>query len=144
MPVLLPKDSIDAAIGAYAIEGAGSDASQKFSIYSNLTDNFTFSKGGRFESKTGAFLLKSKSGFGVIAKGKGIHANEALVTIRGTATLKDWLTDGNVGVQMSSTGKVVHAGFNRVFKEFEEDLRKYFSANDITRVHCVGHSLGGA
>lgn len=144
MPVLLPKDAVDAAIGSYAIEGPGSDAEQKFSIYENLTDNFSFSKGGRFESTTGAFLLKSKSGFGVIAKGKGKHAGEALVAIRGTATLKDWLTDGNTGIQMSRTGKVVHAGFNRVFNEFEPDLRRYFQANSISRVHCVGHSLGGA
>ncbi len=144
MPILLPRDAIDAAIGAYAIEGAGSNAEQKFSIYESLTDKFSFSKGGRFESTTGAFLLKSKSGFGVIARGKGKYAGEALITIRGTATLKDWLTDANIGIQMSSTGKLVHAGFNRVFKEFEQDIYDYFSFNHFSRVHCVGHSLGGA
>ncbi|MDH5259010.1 MAG: lipase family protein [Gammaproteobacteria bacterium] len=144
MSVLLPKDTIDAAIGAYAIEGPGSDAEQKFSIYENLTDKFSFSKNGRFESVTGAFLLKSKSGFGVIARGKGRFSGDVLIALRGTASALDWLTDGNTGIQLSGTGKIVHAGFNRVFKEFEPDLRRYFSANTPARVHCVGHSLGGA
>lgn len=111
---------------------------------SRLRDQFDFSNIRLLSSKTGAFI-KVKSGFAVIAPGKNINnKNELLVAIRGTDLAADWLTDANCGLQVSSTGKMVHAGFNRVFAELRPHLVSYFARTNPTLVHCVGHSLGGA
>lgn len=107
-----------------------------------IYENFDFENLSSFSSKTGAFF-KVKSGFGYVVKGKaGGFENDYLVSIRGTAGLADGLTDGNIGLQVSSTGKIVHAGFNRTFKEIEPYLLKYIPSG--ANVHFSGHSLGGA
>ena len=109
-----------------------------------LIEKFDFSDLKVLESKTGAFI-KVKSGFAVIAPGKNIHnKNEVLLAIRGTDLAADLLTDANCGLQVSGTGKIVHAGFNRVFAELKPHLVSYFARTNPTLVHCVGHSLGGA
>ncbi len=111
---------------------------------SKLRENFDFSNINFMGSKTGAFI-HVKSGFAIIAPGKNIaNKNEVLIAIRGTDLVADWLTDANSGLQISKTGKMVHAGFNRVFEELMPQISNYFSHNNPTTVHCVGHSLGGA
>lgn len=112
---------------------------------SELSRSFDFSTGKRFEGVAGAMLLQYKSGFGVIAKGKGEFEGDALLAIRGTDDLvRDlFLTDLNIGIQPTSTGMPVHAGFNKVFNSFKRDLERYFEKNNPKSVHCVGHSLGG-
>ncbi len=109
-----------------------------------LHDKFDFSGLSFMNSKTGAFI-KVKSGFSVIVPGKEIgNKNEVLIAIRGTDLKSDWLTDANFSTHVSSTGRIVHAGFDRVFKELEPHFKSYFAKNNPTTVHCVGHSLGGA
>ena len=144
MSNLVPKQSIHAAIAAYSIKNINSNLADKFQIYPSLAESFDFSTNARLNSKTGAFVFKSKSGFGVIAKGKGLRQGEVLIALRGTASAYDWVTDANIGLQNSTSGRLVHAGFSRVFKEFENDLMRFFSSNNPSYVHCVGHSLGGA
>ncbi len=54
------------------------------------------------------------------------------------------MSDFNIGLQVSDTGKIVHAGFNRVYNEFGQKVVSFLRQNNIDTLHCVGHSLGGA
>ncbi len=143
---LNPEESINAAIAVYDIENSN-DINKAFED-SKVSDYFQFSNSSaqRFTSKTGAFEFKTKTGFGVIAKGKkgSDFENDAILVCRGTASLYDWLTDFNTGLQTSRTGHAVHAGFNRTFNEFYPMLRDFITVNKPATLHCVGHSLGGA
>ena len=143
MAQLSPIEAALAAKNVYDIIDSSNVARY---FHSSLTDNFQLDAASRFEGKAGAFIFKYRSGFGVIAKGKGKFEGEALLSIRGTDDLfRDLiLTDLNIGIQTSSTGKQVHQGFNKVFKSFEADISRFFHGFNPTRVHCVGHSLGGA
>ncbi len=145
MTTLTPSQAWYAAQGIYDAKLGLERVKRTFSDQMKpISDLFSFSDLKLLESKTGAFI-KVKSGFAVIARGKTTaNSSEVLVAIRGTDLAADWLTDGNFGVQVSGTGKIVHAGFNRVFAELEPHLSRYFSQNSATTVHCVGHSLGGA
>lgn len=139
-------EAFDAADGIYRATKGPNAVSEYFSLesQSNLKNNFDFSNLDVLNSKTGAFL-KVKSGFATIAPGKSPSTQgEYLVTIRGTDLKSDWLTDGNCGLQNSTTGKWVHAGFNRVFDELQPQIQNYFSGKNPSVIHCVGHSLGGA
>ncbi len=143
---LNPEEAIDAAIAIYGIKKNPSIEIAfdgiKVSDYFQLTN----SSAQRFTSKTGAFELKTKTGFGVIAKGKkgSDFEKDAIIVCRGTANLYDWLTDFNTGLQTSQIGHTVHAGFNRTFNEFYPTLRDFITLNKPETLHCVGHSLGGA
>ncbi|MBX7259921.1 MAG: lipase family protein [Candidatus Hydrogenedentes bacterium] len=100
----------------------------------------------RMTGTSGAFL-RSRSGFGFFSSGRGKRAREALVVMRGTATLADGLTDLSCGVQLGPRGFLVHSGFNETFDSLREQLNACFGAPEnrgVSHVHCVGHSLGGA
>lgn len=94
-------------------------------------------------SRTGA-TFKSSSGFGYIQE--STKENRLLITLRGTATLADWLTNLNVGMQVGPWGHPVHAGFLEAFKPIRQTLTDYLKQRGRApgSIHCVGHSLGGA
>lgn len=142
MNILEPSEAVSIADTIYDVI-TEQDFSEVFK--QNIKDKFQIENGRRFEGVAGAMLLRYKSGFGVIAKGKGEFEGDVLLAIRGTDDfVKDLLlTDLNIGVQPTSTGMTVHAGFNKVFNSFKKDIERYFEQNNARRVHCVGHSLGG-
>jgi triacylglycerol lipase len=151
MKVLTPNESFVAAQAVYDLKHGIDFALNGFSLNPGLNRDFNFETAQQFNSKTGAFI-KVKSGFGLIAEGKndGMAKNQLLIAIRGTDLVADWITDANIGLQTCESRSFVHAGFNRVFKEFKPFLEQYF-ANYLAKnnrrpvmVHCVGHSLGGA
>ena len=144
MSLLTPQMSAFAANNVYQII-SNNDVAGAF--HSSLLDSFDLSSHSRFEGTAGALIFKYRSGFGVIAKGKGQFQGDALLVIRGTKNLlKDGLfTDGNIGFGISPAGQMVHNGFNNTFGSFfGQHVRPFLSRHQITRVHCVGHSLGGA
>jgi hypothetical protein len=98
----------------------------------------------RFSGKSGALMFKPLSGFGFVAQGVGPFEGDLLIATRGTAMGADWITDANIGLQIGPGGKFVHAGFNETWKSFAPALRDYLKGRNPTRIHCVGHSLGGA
>jgi len=146
---LTVQEAANAAQSIYEGKLGPVAAAQALEARPGLAEKFDFeplkqpNASGFMTGRTGAFI-KIKSGFGVIAKGKGNYSNQTLVVIRGTDLKPDWLTDANIGVQLSSTSKIVHAGFNRVFNDLQPFLNTYFSNNSVGTLHCVGHSLGGA
>jgi len=105
----------------------------------------SFNSPSRLTGSSGA-LLRSTTGFGVIATGKGYRQGEALVTLRGTASLADGVTDAHCGLHIGPSGSPVHAGFNQTFRSLKGQLDDFFGHagnRGIRRVHCIGHSLGG-
>lgn len=146
MARLNPKEAAYAANAIYEVrksiasEVAIKDFSRKFQ------NKFEFDTSGRFQGTSGGYILKSSTGFGLIAKGvKGTSfENHAMISIRGTNTVFDGLTDFNLGMRMSKSGNMIHAGFDRSFKSFKDKLTEFFLKNSVTHVHLIGHSLGGA
>lgn len=100
------------------------------------------------KGETGALgPLKCRTAFGFTLIGKGKLEGNAFIIFRGTHYKADWLTDGNVAVSSSATGKSVHDGFNKSFKSMEPQLMRFMdkvAQSNIHTIHCIGHSLGGA
>ena len=105
---------------------------------------FGVESGVRFTGKSGALMFKPLSGFGFIAAGIGEFSGDLVIATRGTAGMADWVTDGNIGVQRGPGGELVHAGFNETWRSFAPAIREFLRGRNPTRIHCVGHSLGGA
>lgn len=97
---------------------------------------------------TGAFtFIKQPHVMGVTALGKGKYKNQAFVVLKGTASLLDGLTDANAGVRMFYNGGYVHQGFYYTFDSYLLQLKQFIKGlvgKQITTIHCIGHSLGGA
>jgi len=140
---LTPKEALSAAGSVYAIKkGSTVEDSFKPSLINNY---FDFSgNGSAFSATSGIFEFKQSAGFAAMAMGKDKYKNHAILVCRGTDGFKDWLSDFNIGAQISLTGNVVHAGFNRIYNQFRDDMLRFVDRNGATTVHCVGHSLGGA
>lgn len=142
MDTIKPYDVASAANICYNAKSSPQALLDAVKLVPELKNGFDFGNLGNFSGRTGAFF-KVKSGFGFVAKRSGnTYKNEYLVAIRGTAGFADILTDGNIGLQVSGTGKVVHAGFNRVFNDIVEHLSARIPPS--SEVHFCGHSLGGA
>lgn len=136
MKVLKPVEAAYAADNIYRVM-----YSNDLSVFHpSLESKFNLSAGKRFSGATGAMVFRSKTGFGVVAKGKSEFQGDAIIAIRGTNNFTDWLTDFNVGFQTSSSGKPVHSGFNKTFKTFESDIIRHLRGMNPNRIHCVGHS----
>jgi len=141
-----PSDAAEAANLVYLVRKSTNikEAFQDSSISNSFELTNASENTKRFTARSGAFEFKSNTGFGVIAKGKGHFANDAILVCRGTAGGYDCLTDVNTGIQLSQTGFKVHAGFNRTFNDFRPDIINFINTHRPNTVHCIGHSLGGA
>jgi len=141
MPILTPVQAGEIARGVYDLRMQSVADALKTGIG---TDGlFAVDDGSAFKGTSGA-IFRKLSTFGYIARGTGAFASEVLIATRGTATLADWITDANIAVQIGPGGLPVHAGFHETWKSFADDIKAFFRDHNPTRVHCVGHSLGGA
>ncbi|MFL6626179.1 MAG: lipase family protein [Burkholderiaceae bacterium] len=145
MANLTPGQAAAIARGVYLL--------RKDSVETVLSDNAAtnplgidglFGQSSRFSGTSGALMFKPLTGFGFVAAGTGPFAGDLLIATRGTAKSADWLTDFNVGMQIGPGGHIVHAGFNETWKSFAPELREFLRGRNPARIHCVGHSLGGA
>ena len=105
---------------------------------------FTASDSGKFAGKSGGLMFKKITGFGYVAVGEGRFAGDLLIATRGTKINIDWLSNFNIAMQLGPSGRPVHAGFNEVWKSAAPEIRAVLRGRNPSRVHCVGHSLGGA
>ncbi|TAA45852.1 lipase family protein [Corallincola spongiicola] len=117
-----------------------------------LLREFDF-EGGLVSGISGTVLdrmFDRRTGFAVIGQGRPNtpYDGHHIVAIRGTATLKDAVTDAHCGVTNAPNNHPCHAGFFRTFDSMAGSLEEYFLAakrnTGPLKVHCVGHSLGGA
>jgi triacylglycerol lipase len=142
MSNLNPSQAAAIAQGVYSLREQPSEAAS-LSKTDTLRVDGLFTNSTRFTGTSGA-VFRPLSGFGFVATGVGQFDGDILIATRGTETLADWVTDANVGMQFGPGGKVVHAGFHETWKSFAPALREFLRGRNPTRIHCVGHSLGGA
>ena len=98
------------------------------------------------KAEIGGRIINVSDGFAVCARGGKEHETDLFLIFRGTDRAADYFTDARIGVERSVTGIPVHMGFNQVFKSLLTQLRTFVTLNrtGITRIICIGHSLGGA
>lgn len=98
------------------------------------------------KAEIGARLITITDGFAVCARGGKGYENDLFLIFRGTARSADWISNARLGYERSVTGLPVHIGFNHAFTSMLTQLRTFIAGNlkEINRIHCIGHSLGGA
>lgn len=105
------------------------------------TSAFDIRTSSVFTSITG---LGSRSNFGYSAFGRNQRQGECLISVRGTDTISDWLTDGHFSGARGPNGFMVHRGFNNTMNNILPQVRKTLTGRNPSAIHLVGHSLGGA
>ena len=144
MNELLPAQAAAIASGVYLLVDRSVQSLQARGEPLGCERLFHVDDRSGFQGRSGNMVWHSLSGFGYIAAGEGPFAGDVLVTTRGTLSTADWLSNANVGVQFGPSGLPVHAGFHEVWKSFKPHLQTFLRGRNPTRIHCVGHSLGGA
>jgi hypothetical protein len=109
-----------------------------------LDDYFDLDSGVISHGTSGTGFMSKESGFSLVLQGKGAHKDEVAVVTRGTATGADWLSNINASLDRGPSGYIVHAGFNKVYKSIEKQINEALKGKNPSRIHCIGHSLGGA
>lgn len=145
MSELDPNFAARLASGIYAVKNEKTRSAFyiTFKKYLELGEDRKLQNTG-LNGKTGGILLQTSHMMAVAAEGKSgsAYQNQAVIAIKGTASLMDGLTDLNAGLKSAKTGGMVHQGFLSTFNSFVDQLPQ-FSTN-VHTIHCVGHSLGGA
>lgn len=141
MSIFTPAQAAGIASGVY---GARGDTALRASL---LRIEGLFEVGGvrEFSSTSGALGWTPMTEFGYITDaGLGGCRGEALIAFRGTDLTQDWVTDANLLWAIGPTGNMVHKGFNDTWRGCQQVIDSFFNGKRPSRIHCVGHSLGGA
>lgn len=93
--------------------------------------------GGYYQNTTFGCMAKG------IDNGKINRSSETLIAIKGTSSWADAETDLKT-LPTSLDGHMVHRGFVQTFRSFEHHIDRYLDWHSPSRIHLVGHSLGGA
>lgn len=151
MQAISPKIASELANIVYNIRSSTTTGIYELHFSRLVLNNFEFDiPNSRVEARTGGVfgLWRKTSGFALVGHGKNQFAGHHVIAVRGTKTSHDWLTNGNVGLSVSSGGVHVHSGFNQAFESMRPTLSRILSPHltrgSVQGVHCVGHSLGGA
>lgn len=147
MKYLTPAESASLASNIYDVKSKKADG--KYAFSNPLPNKFRFntSEEGLLKGVTGAKLLpffKTTTGFGSFGLGINERKGEAIIVLRGTDKAHDFVTDLQSGVRTGSSGSVVHSGFNNTFQSMLPKIKEHLVGMPPLRIHCVGHSLGGA
>ncbi|MGI9354181.1 MAG: lipase family protein [Rhizobiaceae bacterium] len=143
---LTPTQAAILADSAYAVQRSPGNAGVAAAAEVNAVDPalreaFDIVNATVFNGLTGA---SAQSNFGFVAHGTGTRQGETLVSVRGTVTGADWLTNGNCAWDSGPSGSPVHQGFNQLTKSILPQIKSALQGRNPTTMHFVGHSLGGA
>ena len=146
MSKLDAKDAAGFAAAAYAPINNTVTTPQKATaaiLGGNLRQRYDVMAGSDLDGVTGRNLTAN---FGFTAMGKGSDQGNCVVAIRGTnfSSLDDWLTNARMAGARSSSGYPVHAGFNSLANTLLPQVRSAIKGKNISNLHILGHSLGGA
>lgn len=145
---LSPGEAAEIANSAYALR-LSADMLDAATAAPRARGAFDLLGGARLTGVTGlgAAALQQRTGFGYVAFGKGVRQGECLVSVRGTfkTSACDWITNARMAGVRGPSGFPVHAGFwaaaQSLLPQVRSELR---SRRDVSTIHVVGHSLGGA
>ena len=146
--LLTPADTIELAIAAYDVK-INTDRAKKnlksrliglVEIPDDVCDDSSYIKG-----ESGGIFLRKDSGFGFCGYRSRKYKEDLVISLRGTASFHDVLTDAYFKTSPTKRSHPVHGGFNRCFNSLWNDIDNFLKKHRPTAaVHCVGHSLGGA
>lgn len=138
---LSPRFAAELASNVYLIK----DDFSRRGFVLKYKDDFDMEASSMSKGKTGGCFINKPHVMAFLGIGKGRYKGQAFVAVKGTASLYDALTDLNTGIRSSHTGFPVHQGFYYAFDSILADLRRFVSSlKDVSAIHCVGHSVGGA
>lgn len=144
MATLTPFQAAAIASGVYQLRDTSIGALREEQGLLGCEGLFAVGDNARFQGRSGAGPFKKLSGFGYVAAGEGSFSGDVLIVTRGTAQTQDWLSNLNVALQIGPGGLPVHAGFHEIWKSFRDEMNAFLRGRNPARIHCVGHSLGGA
>lgn len=145
---LQPIDAVALAEAAYDIKvntkQAREDLADTLSGTVNLPD-LTDGASPYLTGVSGGIFARKESGFGFCGYRARVNKEDLIISLRGTASFHDVLTDAYFKTSPSKGAHPVHGGFNRCFNSVCGDIDAFLKAHKPTAaVHCIGHSLGGA
>ena len=151
MPRISPQLASALAEDVYALTKQSSKQEALALLNQNFRGSFTFADDNLLSAKTGGPPgFKVSTGFGFVLLGKSTALKgQAFIVFRGTQTLADWLTNGNIDTSRSDSGHLVHDGFHTAFNSMKPRINDFMKViqqprHGIHTIHCIGHSLGGA
>lgn len=144
MRTLTPKISSELACDVYSV----ADQNKMNTFFQRPEFSGSANEQQRVSATVGGHYIKTNVGIGVCVRGSGRYKNDLFLIFRGSSTANcglDWLSNVRFGVGYSITGLPVHIGFNEIFLSMRSKLEKFVHQHrDISLVHCIGHSSGGA
>lgn len=143
---LSPADSAEIASSAYTLRDSAD--MRRMAAAAPLTRHvFRLPDATRLTGTTGLGApLNRTTGFGYVAWGEGARQGECLVSIRGTfmRSACDWMTNARLGGVEGPSGFCVHSGFWAAAQTILPQVRSTLRGRNVSTIHLVGHSLGGA
>ena len=145
---LSPAQAAEIADSAYALR-LSTDMVDAATAAPTAREAFDLMGGTRLTGSTGlgSSPISQRTGFGYVARGRNARERERLVSIRGTfkTSAYDWLSNLRMGGVTGPSGYPVHAGFWAAAQSLLPQIRQAIgSPAEVSTVHVVGHSLGGA
>jgi triacylglycerol lipase len=144
---LSPADSAEIANSAYTLRDS-TDMRRMAAAAPRTRHAFDLPHAIRLTGTTGlgAAPLQKTTGFGYVAWGHGARQGECLISVRGTflTSACDWMTNARMGGVRGPSGYCVHAGFWAAAQTLLPQVRASLRGRDVSAIHLVGHSLGGA
>jgi triacylglycerol lipase len=142
MAILNPSDAANLAAGVYKL--ADTPAEQAIGAL-NVANLFNVTAANTFTASTGLGGWRPVTGFGYVAEGINQFKDDAVIVVRGTQPKQDWLTDANFSLTQG-TSSLIHTGFSSTWNHFAPAVHEFFRRKQrrYQRIHCIGHSLGGA
>ena len=144
--ILSPRITAKMAAQIYDVRIQGKTNGTLSLLNKTVKGKFEFRENSHFSARTGLTIISKETGFGAIGHGIGSYKNDLVIITRGTKIGHDLLTDADFGFSLknSSANKAVHAGFNKTFHSMLPEIGKAIKNSQAKRIHCIGHSLGGA
>lgn len=138
---LSPQEAAVLASSSYATHLSSAPALDAARLAGGSTSPFDVGASSVFTGVTG---LGTISNFGYCAFGRNQRQGECLISVRGTETVSDWLTDGHFSGARGPNGFMVHRGFNNTMSGILPQVKTALTGKNPSAIHLVGHSLGGA
>ena len=130
MTALPPNEAARMARGVYLLREQTISAMHGGNTELGCEGLFKVDDSSRFVGASGGLFSKPLSGFGYIAEGDGTCQGEIVVVTRGTNMGADWASNLNVSVEFGSSGMIVHAGFNEIWKSFAGEIRSFMQGRN--------------